>query len=58
MPRTKTQTEQIRAESRAKIIATARRLFAERGFDGCKSQRLPNRWDEPGQHLLALCLER
>jgi AcrR family transcriptional regulator len=35
MPRTKTQTEQIRAESRAKIIATARRLFAERGFDGC-----------------------
>ncbi|MFZ5819394.1 MAG: TetR/AcrR family transcriptional regulator [Chloroflexota bacterium] len=35
MPRTKTQTEQIRAESREKIIATARRLFAERGFDGC-----------------------
>ncbi len=35
MPRTKTQTEQIRAESRAKIIGTARRLFAERGFDGC-----------------------
>lgn len=35
MPRTKIQTEQIRVESRAKIIATARRLFAERGFDGC-----------------------
>jgi AcrR family transcriptional regulator len=35
MPRTKIQTEQIRAESRAKIIVTARRLFAERGFDGC-----------------------
>jgi len=35
MPRTKIQTEQIRAESRAKIIAAARRLFAERGFDGC-----------------------
>lgn len=35
MPRTKVQTEQIRTESRAKIIATARRLFAERGFDGC-----------------------
>ena len=35
MPRTKIQTEQIRAESRAKIIDTARRLFAERGFDGC-----------------------
>jgi AcrR family transcriptional regulator len=35
MPRTKIQTEQIRAESRAKIIATARHLFAERGFDGC-----------------------
>lgn len=35
MPRTKIQTEQIRAESRTKIIATARHLFAERGFDGC-----------------------
>ena len=35
MPRTKIQTEQIRAKSRAKIIATARRLFAEIGFDGC-----------------------
>ncbi len=35
MPRTKDQTEQIRAESRSKILATARRLFAERGFDGC-----------------------
>lgn len=35
MPRTKIQTEQIRAESRAKIIATARSLFAERGFGGC-----------------------
>lgn len=35
MPRTKIQTNQIRAESRAKIITTARRLFAERGFDGC-----------------------
>jgi AcrR family transcriptional regulator len=35
MPRTKVQTEQIRTESRARIIATARRLFAERGFDGC-----------------------
>jgi AcrR family transcriptional regulator len=35
MPRTKIQTEQIRTESRSKIIITARRLFAERGFDGC-----------------------
>jgi AcrR family transcriptional regulator len=35
VPRTKIQTEQIRAESRAKIIATARHLFSERGFDGC-----------------------
>lgn len=35
MPRSKTQSEQIRAESREKIIATARRLFAEQGFDGC-----------------------
>ncbi|MAT44930.1 MAG: hypothetical protein CL609_21570 [Anaerolineaceae bacterium] len=35
MPRTKEQTEQIRTESREKIIDTARQLFAERGFDGC-----------------------
>lgn len=35
MPRTKIQTEKIRAESRAKIIGIARHLFAERGFDGC-----------------------
>lgn len=35
MPRTKIQTEQIRAESRGKILTTARHLFAERGFDGC-----------------------
>ncbi|MEN4041157.1 MAG: helix-turn-helix domain-containing protein [Anaerolineaceae bacterium] len=35
MPRSKVQTEQIRAESRKKILATARRLFAERGYDGC-----------------------
>jgi AcrR family transcriptional regulator len=35
MPRTKIQAEQVRSESRAKIIHTARRLFAEKGFDGC-----------------------
>lgn len=35
MPRSKTQSEQIRAESRQKILSAARRLFAERGFDGC-----------------------
>ncbi|HEX2980136.1 MAG TPA: TetR/AcrR family transcriptional regulator [Anaerolineaceae bacterium] len=35
MPRTKQQTEQIRAESREKILITARRLFAEKGYDGC-----------------------
>jgi AcrR family transcriptional regulator len=35
MPRTKVQTEQVRTESRTKIITTARRLFAEKGFDGC-----------------------
>lgn len=35
MPRNKEQAEQIRSESRAKIVATARRLFAERGFDRC-----------------------
>jgi AcrR family transcriptional regulator len=35
MPRKKEQTDQIRAESREKILATARRLFAEKGYDGC-----------------------
>jgi AcrR family transcriptional regulator len=35
MPRSKQQAEQIRAESRARIIDTARRLFAEKGYDGC-----------------------
>ena len=35
MPKTKEQTEQIRAESREKILSTARRLFAARGFNGC-----------------------
>lgn len=35
MPKTKQQTEQMRAESREKILSTARRLFAARGFNGC-----------------------
>ena len=35
MPRSNAQNEQMRAESRAKILATARHLFAERGYDGC-----------------------
>jgi AcrR family transcriptional regulator len=35
MPRNKDQLEQIRAESREQILSTARRLFAERGYDGC-----------------------
>lgn len=35
MVRSKTQNDQIRAESREKILSTARRLFAERGYDGC-----------------------
>lgn len=35
MPRSKIQSEQIRAESREKILSTARRLFAEQGYDGC-----------------------
>ncbi len=35
MPRNKEQTEQIRSESREKILTTARRLFAEKGYDGC-----------------------
>lgn len=34
MPRNKIQTEQIRAESREKILATAQRLFAEQGYEG------------------------
>jgi AcrR family transcriptional regulator len=36
VPRSKVQSEQIRAESREQILATARRLFAERGYDGCR----------------------
>lgn len=35
MPRTKEITEQMRAESRAKILATASHLFAQKGYDGC-----------------------
>ncbi len=35
MPKTKQQTEQMRAESREKIVSTARRLFAAMGFNGC-----------------------
>jgi AcrR family transcriptional regulator len=35
MPRNKEQAEQIRAESREKILKTALRLFAEKGYDGC-----------------------
>jgi len=35
MPRSNAQNEQMRAESRAKILATARHLFAEHGYDGC-----------------------
>lgn len=36
MPRSKVQSEQIRAESRQEILSTARRLFAERGYAGCR----------------------
>lgn len=35
MPRSKVQSEQIRAESREKILSTARQLFAEKGYEGC-----------------------
>lgn len=35
MPRSKDQNEQMRAESRARILATAQKLFAERGYNGC-----------------------
>ena len=35
MPRNKDQSEQMRAESQEKILVTAQRLFAERGYAGC-----------------------
>lgn len=35
MPRNKELSEQMRAESREKILSTARQLFAERGYSGC-----------------------
>ncbi len=35
MPRSTIQNEQVRAESRQKILDTARRLFAAHGYDGC-----------------------
>jgi AcrR family transcriptional regulator len=36
MPRNKEQSEQMRAASQAQILASARRLFSERGFFSCK----------------------
>lgn len=36
MPRNQALNEQMRAESRARIIASARKLFAERGYYRCK----------------------
>jgi AcrR family transcriptional regulator len=35
MPRNKSKSEQMRTESRQQILATAQRLFAELGYDGC-----------------------
>jgi AcrR family transcriptional regulator len=35
MPRNKEQSEQMRAESQEKILATAQRLFADHGYNGC-----------------------
>ena len=35
MPRNKEISEQMRAESREKLLNTARQLFAERGYAGC-----------------------
>jgi AcrR family transcriptional regulator len=35
MPRNKNLSKQMRAESQEKILATARRLFAKHGYDGC-----------------------
>jgi len=36
MPRSRETTQEMRAESCARIIAAARRLFAERGYFSCK----------------------
>ena len=36
MPRSKKQSEQMRAQSRASILQTARRLFAEQGYFSCR----------------------
>lgn len=36
MPRSKKVSERMRAESRAKILAAARRLFAQQGYFKCK----------------------
>jgi len=36
MPRNKTISEQMRAQTREKILTTARRLFAGRGYFNCK----------------------
>ena len=36
MPRSKEQSEQIRAASRQQILSTARRLFSEQGYDFCQ----------------------
>lgn len=35
MPRNEEQNQEMRAESRRKIIAAAQHLFAKRGFEGC-----------------------
>jgi AcrR family transcriptional regulator len=36
MPRSKEKSKQMRARSRAQILAAARRLFAERGYFSCR----------------------
>jgi AcrR family transcriptional regulator len=36
MPRSKKHSEQMRAHSREQILSAARKLFAEKGYDGCK----------------------
>jgi AcrR family transcriptional regulator len=35
MPRNKQQNEQVKAENRKKILATAQQLFSKHGYDGC-----------------------
>ena len=43
MPRNKALSEQMRAESREKILSTARALFAEYSYAGCSMSDIASR---------------